>query len=800
MPFARVMRGLLILLLALAMLWAVWTVGQRTLADWQTQADHELTLTLLHWGGSEEVAIVEDLIARFEAKHPRLAVHRIHASDYNTKIQTMFAAGDPPDLFYLQHQQMPKFLQGPQGPASNLVKNLDPFLKRERDRGQGQWLEDYYPKLLNAFRWNPQRQRTGAGSLFGLPKDFTTMVMFVNVDLFKQAGVAVPYDGWTWQEFVETTRQIAKVKPESGQTRIYGGALKTFPKVLRNMTWTFGGSFFGEGPDQFRDVRLDAPASQEALRFIRRLRLEEPAIYNPTGISRNADSMFLAGRLGVLGPLGRWKVPLYRQIETFEWDIVPLPHRAGHPPAASITAVAWAMSARTEHPEASWQLLKFLAGRPGQQRRAELGLAIPAMRSIAEAELTGPAQQPPRHSEVFLKAYEHARIAQPAPYTAFTRILGDEMEDALRLGQSTPAAAATRVERRWQQFLDSPRRGESYPSMPWQPIVAATVALGLAVLGGFSLWVMRSNGHVAPRHEARAGWLLISPWLLAFFLFIGGPVVLALILSAAQWSALEPLRYATFAGLDNFRHLFTRDDRFYQAVEVTVYFTVLFLPLSQVLALGLAMLMNQRVRGIGLFRTVNLMPGAVTGVVLATIWLTMFNNETGFINSALNLLLAPVGLSAPDWFGADANVAAVPALVIMGLWGVGTGAIIYLAGLQKIPPQLYEAARLEGASAGRQFTRITLPMLSPIIFFNVIMALIVSFHFFTQAYVIDNLTGGTNEHVLLMVLYIYKAAFVSHQVGYASALAVVLFAALLVLTGALFWAGRHLVYYEGVRL
>jgi len=800
MTLRHLARALLILAITLVVGWAVIDVGARTIAEWQAREDRPVTLTLLHWGGAEEVRVVKELIDRFEAGHPDIGVRRVHANDYDTKLKTMFAAGTPPDLFYLQYEKMPTFVGGAAGPSRSLAKNLDPFVERERSAGNAQWLEDFYPQLLDAFRWDPRQERTGRGQLYGLPKDFTTMVMYVNVDLFRRAGVTVPYDGWTWQQFRDAVNRIGQLEPNASGQRIYGGVIKTYPHVLRNIVWSFGGRFFGSGEQMFRDVRLDEPQSQAALRFLRRMRLENPAVYNPTGISKDANNLFLSGRIGVIGPLGRWMTPRYREIRAFEWDVVPVPHRAGEPPVSAIATVAWAMSDRTAHPDAAWELLKFLAGKPGQRLRARLGLAVPAMQNVAEAALRDASDTAPAHAGVFLDALEAGRLGQPAPYTAYSRILRSEMKHALRLGRRDPAQAVKRVEAQWQRYLSSPRRGEAYPPMPWTSIVIGGGVCALLMVVGAVWFNRRRSVSADARREARIGWLFVSPYLLAFLLFVAGPLVLALLLALTEWSALQPLSHASFAGLDNFHHMFTRDDRFYQAIDVTVYFTLCFVPVSQALALGLALLMNNRRAGVALFRTGVLMPAAVTGVVLATIWIAMFNNETGLINTSLNWLLGGFGMVAPDWFGTDAARAAVPALVIMGAWGIGGAAIIYLAGLQRIPRTLYQAARIDGIGVMRRFWHITLPMLSPIILFNVVMAFIVSFHFFTQAYIIDDLTGGTNEHVLLYVLYIYKAAFGSHEVGYASALAVLLLSVLLMLTALVFLASRRLVHYAGVRL
>jgi multiple sugar transport system permease protein len=218
------------------------------------------------------------------------------------------------------------------------------------------------------------------------------------------------------------------------------------------------------------------------------------------------------------------------------------------------------------------------------------------------------------------------------------------------------------------------------------------------------------------------------------------------------------------------------------------------------------------VRGITIFRTIYFVPSVVSGVALAVLWLQVFNNEYGIVNQFLRPLLHPLHLTPPNWFGMDISTNpptndamhwAVPALTIMSLWGVGAGMIIYLAGLKGIPDSLYEAARLDGAGAWRRLWNVTLPMLSPLIFYNVVMGIIASFQIFTQVYVmtgVDSSTrGGPDNATLFYVLSLYRQAFEFHHMGYASAMAWVLFVIVLLTTLLIFRGSRSLVYYEGLK-
>lgn len=261
------------------------------------------------------------------------------------------------------------------------------------------------------------------------------------------------------------------------------------------------------------------------------------------------------------------------------------------------------------------------------------------------------------------------------------------------------------------------------------------------------------------RREAITFYLCISPWMLGFLLFILGPVVASLGFSFTRWdllSAPEPI------GLRNYARLL-EDRLFWQALRVTVHYTLLYLPAELIGGLALALLMNQvGVRGIRTARTIYYLPTVISGVAFVVVWMWLFHPEAGLINAAL----ARFGVQGPRWL-ADPNTA-LTALWLMSFWGLGRAALIYLAGLKSIPPELYEAAAMDGAGAWRGFTAVTLPMLTPTIFFNLVLSIIATFQTFTSAFVATN--GGPLDSTLFFVLYLYRKAFQEFQMGYASAL------------------------------
>ncbi len=791
MSIARAIRLLLVLVSCLIVIWSFVDVGRRIVLQRQAERERPITLTILHWGDPAENAIVQTLVERYMADNPHVRIQRIHASEMRSKLKTMLAAGTPPDLFYLPPDLLPEMA------SLKLIRPIDDFIEQERAAGTAGFFDDYFPVLLDAYRYDVETGVTGKGSLYGLPKDFTTAVFYVNLDLFEAAGVPVPYDGWTWDEFEDVMRRITALngKPGFERRRIYGGVLQIWPDTLRNILWTYGGEFFG---DSFHDVVLDEPAAQEALQMIRRVRIEEQTVFNNTGIGKDGGQEFFNGNIGVAGPVGRWMVPRYTSITRFRWDVVPVPHKAGHPPASQLFMTAWGMTAGTKHPEEAYKLMKFLCGPDGAAMQSRLGLAIPPLRSIAESDdFLAPPGIPPHRADLFLKALEHARVQQLPREAEWGRIVGDRITESIQSSQKTTMQSAKEIEAAWLAELDSPLRRRQWSPMRWD--IVMTVVAGAVVTVIAALWWRARQQKLGPldRTTERAGWLFIMPWFAGFIALTAGPMIASFLLSFTRWSAMMPISQAESVGLANFHQLFAADPTFYKSLQVTGYYVILAVPVGQVAALAVALLMNLKVRGIALFRTIYFVPSVVSGVALAVLWLQIFNKDYGLLNAILRPITGLFGGQPPDWFGDDAQVWAIPAFVIMGLWGVGGGMIIYLAGLKGIPASLYEAARIDGAGPVRQFWNVTLPMLSPLIFFNLVMGIIGSFQVFTQAYVMTG--AGPGNATLFYVLNLYRQAFEFHNMGYASAMAWVLFVIVLVLTIAVFRGSRNVVYYEGLR-
>ena len=288
-------------------------------------------------------------------------------------------------------------------------------------------------------------------------------------------------------------------------------------------------------------------------------------------------------------------------------------------------------------------------------------------------------------------------------------------------------------------------------------------------------------------HEALWGFLFISPWIIGFLVLQLGPMLASLALSFTEYQIVAPPKFVGFA---NYVRMFTADVSFWAALKVTFVFAIVAVPLQLVGGLLVALLMNRKVPGQTLWRTVYYLPNVVAGVSVAMLWVWIFHSQFGLINLVLRVLFniqGPAWLGHPNW--------ALPALIIMSLWSVGSSMIVNLAGLQGIPSELYEAASIDGASWWHKFWRVTLPMLSPVLFFNLVLGIIGTFQYFTNAYVMTG--GGPGRSTLFYNLYLYTNAFQYYKMGYASALAWVMFLIILVFTLLIFKSSPLWVYYEG---
>lgn len=289
------------------------------------------------------------------------------------------------------------------------------------------------------------------------------------------------------------------------------------------------------------------------------------------------------------------------------------------------------------------------------------------------------------------------------------------------------------------------------------------------------------------RREAVAGYLFVLPWILSLLIFTTYPILASFYFSLTDYSVVEAPKWV---GLENYRTVADIDPSFWTAVYNSAYYAFISVPVGLLVSLGLALVLNMQAKGIGLYRTLFYLPSLAPPVAGTIIFIVMFNSEGGLVNQLLKM----VGLPGPGWFTDPAW--SKLGLIILSLWGVGVGTLTFLAGLKEIPQSLLEAAAIDGANGWQKFRHVTLPLLTPVTLFNLVMGVINSFQVFTSAFVIGGTTGKPIESMLMYMVLIYRNAFRYFKMGYASALSVLMFVVILIVTLSIFRSARLWVFQE----
>jgi multiple sugar transport system permease protein len=293
------------------------------------------------------------------------------------------------------------------------------------------------------------------------------------------------------------------------------------------------------------------------------------------------------------------------------------------------------------------------------------------------------------------------------------------------------------------------------------------------------------------RREVKWGLVFLSPWFIGFFAFTALPIVAALIFSFTNYNPLHP-EDIRFVSLENYTRLFS-DPTFLKSARVTLTFALISVPVAIILPLGAAVLVNAKyLFGKNIFRTLFYLPTMIPVVVSVMVWQGVLNSESGWLNRIIESIF---GFKGPNWFQDEAWV--IPAITIMGIWGIGGTMLTMLAGLQNVPTELYEAATVDGANAAQKFFAITVPMISPVIFYNLVLAVIGAFQTFVPGYIVGNGRGDPNGSTMFYNLYLYLTGWNFQDMGYAATLAWVMFVVVLILTVVLFRTQRRWVFYAG---
>ena len=725
----------------------------------------------------------------FEARHPGIRIRFIKQNE-GRKVETMIAGGDAPDVVELHLDKLHYYAR------AGILRDLTPLLTTA-ERAD---LDAYFPITRRAF--------LKGGRVYGIPWGYVPFVLFYNRNLFDKYRVPYPSEDWTWEDYRRAAAAMTHDLDADGVTDEFGAAFAQWQDGY--YTWFFqnGGKVLSPGDDR---ATFDDPRITGAVGFLQRLTRQDRVM--PTDVNRPKQAglgPFEAGRLAIHGPTGSFYIPTYREYRRVDWDIASVPRGpAGR--ATIVAPIGFGVSRQSKHPRAALKLVRFLGSAEGQSILADSGLFVPCRREVALSDrfLKSPGRP---HNKYALVAMMDQRGGR-APWGRLPPWAGDRWADVqddalnsrlttflfgLPKAGETPAGVTAAINRHANRILEEDRAAYQGKPIAWGPVIGWTAGLLLLLAGAWICAVWRGGRKSRLRASEQAwGYLAIGPWLAGFLLFSLGPILFSVFLSFTRWNSLAGAETATWVGMDHYRTLLSgQDELVLKALRTTGYYTLLHVPLTLVSALLLALLMNSRLPGINGFRTLYYLPAVMPAVASAVLFRWLFGQQ-GMLNHLLGGFGAVPPQRMPDWLGDPQWT--IPAIVLMGLWGIGAGMMIYLAGLQNIPSQLYEAARIDGAGPVAQFRAVTLPMLSPVLFFNLVMGVIGSFQVFTSAFVLFSGGTGPDDAALFYGFYLYRKAFEQFQIGYGSALAWVLFLIILALTALVFRSSQLWVYYEGSR-
>lgn len=805
-----------------------------------------------------EAASVEDAMHEFEAnsrtaheKNRAQPIYKIVTGQTASRDQTAdptrflvsVAGGKPPDLILFDRYAVSEWA------ARGAFTRLDEFVARESSNEAPDAIrpENFYKSCWDEIAY--QNPATGERGIYGIPERVDDRALFYNKDLLKRAGF-VDSKGEaqpprTWKELEDMAVRLTAHDARGRITQLgfapnYGNAW------LYLYAWMNGGDFISADG---RYCTLNSPPVVYALEWMTRVYdslggAQKEFAFEGTAQSgqRNAPpgelDLFVQGKVAMKVD-GYWIFPevlaQYGQNLNYAVTLPPLPVRAsgqenrGH---SWVSGWCYAIPSTARQKEAAWALLKFMCS----QRAREIIGDSERLRLQSIGRIYVPTQNANRFINQWafqkyiasdpnipgklrdgVKLLNDLIDASPfRPVTPVGQLLFNEQKRATEnaiFHKTSAQEALNQSTAVVQSALDrvlTPPRGMV---VPWRYFLSVYFLLIVLAAGGIYLRERRTHfahphAPVRNRDEAiaqkpnctsehelggtrtsfrsqwLAGWFCASPWIIGFILFTGGPILFAIVVSFCDYDILNPAR---FVGLANYRWMFTQDPLFWKVVGNTAYM-ILGIPLGMALSLVTALLLNLEVRGVAIWRTFFYLPSIVPAVASSILWIWIFNPQIGLFNN----VLAAFGIHGPNWLQ-DEHTSKL-ALILMGLWSAGGGMIIWLAGLKGITATYYEAAALDGANAWQRFRNITLPLLTPYIFFNLIMGLIATLQIFTQSFIMTQ--GGPVDSTLFYAYHLFNNAFRFLQMGYASALGWLLFLAVFGLTLLQLRLSNRWVHYE----
>ena len=786
------------------------------LAGAQRPASAQTKTKLVVWGlqtGPESKGL-DAQIAEFERRNPDIEISAlsIGAGAMNPqKLLTSIVGGTPPDLI-----NQDRFTIGDWASRDSFAP-LDDFLAAEKGTPDPISAESFYPAA-----W---KEAVYKGKVYGIPTSIDDRAMYYNRKLFREAGLDPNKPPQTWEELQVVAKKLTKTRKDGSFQQI--GFIPNWGNSwLYLYAWQNGGEFMSEDG---RTCTLDAPENVGALKYMADF-YQMLGGYNKvsifqSGFQSNEQDPFFTDKIGMV-ITGSWNLNnIARYAPDLDFGVAPAPVPAarlkqegrfkGQDPFITWSGGAsLAIPVGAKHPKEAWRFLKWMVSEEaavlGSTKQQAFNLkqgrpyvfdftSRPEINQVLLSKFAPTSDKLRAGQSEFI---DLLKVSKYRPVTFVGQTLWDAhiraFERACQDNSITPKAALTEQTNLVQKELNAAFERDSLPmfSFQWPIIVISLLSLvGLGV-GGTRMKRTIAGSRMA-KQETWAGYLMASPWILGFLLLTAGPILSSILLAFSYYDVLHAPRYA---GLANFQTLFTDDrEMMTKAFGNAFYLAIIGIPLGMATGLAIAMLLNMKVKGMNWYRTAFYIPSIVPAIASAVLWQWILAGDPnkGLLNALWNVTLNPwFGLTPPGWFGVAEW--AKPGLIVQGLWGAGGGMILWLAGLQGVPTSLYEAARIDGASGWKQFRHVTLPMLSPYIFFNLIMGTIGALQEFDRVYVLGDGQGGAGplDSMLVPVLYLFNNAFKYFKMGYASAIAWVVFVIILILALLQFWGQKYWVHYE----
>lgn len=780
--------------------------------------------TVLVWGVNfgPETKGLEAVVREFERRNPDLRVRAFNmgAGGMNPqKLMTAIVGNVAPDVIAQDRFTLSDYA------ARNAFRPLDDLIQRDRNDPLAPRREDYYEA--------PWTEAMYGGKVYGIPTGSDNRILYWNKKLFREGAAELRKAGLdpnraprTWSELIAYGKALTK-KNKDGTFKQVGFIPNWGNTWLYMYAFQNNASFMS--PDG-RTCTLDSPEAVEALEFMVKGYDEITGGYEASkafesGFQSGENDAFILGKVAMKID-GDWSLNnLSRYAPEIELGAVPPPvpddryYKRGRFKDEKDVFVTWAggfsygIPRSAKNVEGGWRFIKFLTSTEGRLISAEAQAKwekrrgrsfVPAIQANREAsELLFVKYKPAekKFSDALRLHIDMMDVSRIRPPTFAGQMLWDQHVRAIEeasMHRSTAKGALAYGREKVQRELDEVFNASQYPVVDLG--LVAVISACAAVLTGVALYwgYTRKRLGALARREARWAYLFVAPWAIGFMVFLLGPMIASLFFSFTQYNVLSPARWV---GAKNFADLATVENaQITKAFQNVLYLAGYGVPLGLMTGLAIALLLNQAVRGMRFYRTFFYLPAIVPTVASAILWMWVLTPDpnkglmNAFWRDTIGLWFE---LPAPGWLTAEAW--AKPALIAMGLWGAGGGMILWLAGLKGIPNQLYEAAAIDGASPKSQFWSITIPQLSPIIFFNLVMGFISALQEFDRIYVMRPPSEGSvgpGDSLLMPVFLLFRSGFTYFKMGSASALAWVLFAIILLVTLFQFKMAKRWVHYE----